>query len=459
MTALPHPDDTIAALASAPGAAARGIIRISGPQASAVLRSWFQRELPGSGSAWHACGELPVAGLRRPLPVDCYLWPGRRSYTGEPLAELHVVGSPPILEVLLAELWSRGLRPAQPGEFTLRAFLAGRIDLVQAEGVLGVIDARDPRELHSALEQLGGGVSSQVVRLRGDLLDLLADLEAGLDFAEEDIEFVSQAQTLGRIGLAREIVDRLVRQAHSRWQSHALPRVVLAGPPNAGKSTLFNALLGADAAITSPERGTTRDYLAVEFAEGPLAYTLVDTAGSDAASNGPAAAAQQQRREQVTRADLVLWCSPVTEPCPPDEAASIGEPLIVETKGDLVGEPAESSGPAGGADSCRSSAALRISARDRTGLEALKAAIVSRLAGPASVEPGLLGTTAARCRDSLACASQALVRALGVARAGGDHELIAIELRDALQELGKIVGAVYTDELLDRIFSKFCIGK
>ncbi|HTI52238.1 MAG TPA: hypothetical protein VL475_14845, partial [Planctomycetaceae bacterium] len=192
MSSLPHPDDTIAALASAPGSGARGIVRVSGPAVVDLLREWFVPAVeqipagngPSANVRWFerkfaSCtsGTLAIAGVSRPVPVDLYLWPNRRSYTGQPLAELHAPGSPPLLEALLAGLHARGARPAQPGEFTLRAFLAGRIDLVQAEAVLGVIDARDRRELKQALDQLGGGVSSQVVRLRGDLLDLLADLE------------------------------------------------------------------------------------------------------------------------------------------------------------------------------------------------------------------------------------------------------------------------------------------
>ncbi|MSR59152.1 MAG: GTP-binding protein [Planctomycetaceae bacterium] len=480
MNSLPHPDDTIAALASAPGAAARGIIRVSGPQTVTVLRGWFVGDapvndaspeslaVPGRNSPWHTAGRLEVAGLQQPLPVNCYLWPGRRSYTGEPLAELHTVGSPPVLEALLADLASRGVRPAGPGEFTLRAFLAGRIDLLQAEGVLGVIDARDPRELQCALEQLGGGVSSQIVRLRGDLLDLLADLEAGLDFAEEDIEFVTQVQTVGRIGLAREVVTEMVRHSHERWQSAARPRVVLAGPPNAGKSTLFNALLGTDAAITSEERGTTRDYLVADVTSGGAGYTLVDTAGRESESDGIEGAAQDQRRAQMSRADLIVWCLPADDIGTVSDAIGPERLLVIGTKTDLakvlprspIAEQIHEQGGLSTTDLLVAhSPRLFVSVHTRFGLEELKTAIATRLADPAAGENLLLGTTAARCRDSLHGAALALDRALTVARQGVDHELLAIELREALEELGKIVGAVYTDDILDRIFSKFCIGK
>ncbi|HMC10679.1 MAG TPA: GTPase, partial [Pirellulaceae bacterium] len=264
-----HPDDTIAALASAVGPGMRGILRISGPATKAVLEGLFT---PGSAgeapfpqsTPWCHAGVLRIAGINQPVPVDLYFWPNRRSYTGEPLAELHTIGSPPILEAILAELFARGVRASQPGEFTLRAFLAGRIDLTQAEAVLGVIDAQSESELATALNQLAGGLSSQIIRLRGDLLDLLADLEAGLDFADEPIEFVSHVSLVGRLGLARDVVTELFERATQRTRSSPKPRVVLAGPPNAGKSTLLNLLAGGRAALVSETAGTTRDYLAVE---------------------------------------------------------------------------------------------------------------------------------------------------------------------------------------------------
>jgi tRNA modification GTPase len=159
-------DETIAALASAPGPAARGIVRVSGSGVLRAVRSLFSPVEFSTSTPSRYTGSLRLAGLGRPVAADLYLWPGRRSFTGQPLAELHTIGSPPILETVLAELYARGVRPAQPGEFTLRAFLAGRIDLTQAEAVLGVIDAHDDRELRTALDQMAGGLSSQILQLR-----------------------------------------------------------------------------------------------------------------------------------------------------------------------------------------------------------------------------------------------------------------------------------------------------
>lgn len=450
-----HPDDTIAALASAPGPAARGIIRVSGPDTPAIIAGLFTAKDPplATGPQFAAsriAGALHVPALSRPVAVDLYLWRGRRSYTGQPLAELHTIGSPPIIGAILADLFTRGVRPAQPGEFTLRAFLAGRLDLTQAEAVLGVIDARDEGELKSALDQLAGGLSSRLVQLRGDLLDLLADLEAGLDFADEAIEFVSHATLIGRLGLARDAIDELLSQADRRMRSSGRPRVVLAGPPNAGKSTLFNALAGAPAALISSVAGTTRDYLVRETTLAGLAVELVDTAGEESATGGISQAAQELRSQQISSADLVVVCHAADRA---DQSSPVSDgiwherALAVVTKSDLA-----RGGPIAPGE-------LAVSARSGTGIGELMAAIASRLSGGSTGEAGLLGVTAARSHDSLNGARGALERAVGIARNESDQELLAIEIREALDELGRIAGDVYTDDILDRIFSRFCIGK
>jgi tRNA modification GTPase len=453
-----HPNDTIAALAYAPGPGLRGIVRISGPSTQNVLEELFTPASVDGASfpfsaAWCQFGALRITGISQPVPVDLYLWPNRRSYTGQPLAELHTIGSPPVLEAILADLFSRDIRPAQPGEFTLRAFLAGRIDLTQAEAVLGVIDARSDGELATALDQLAGGLSSQIVRLRGDLLDLLADLEAGLDFADEPIEFVSHVSLVGRLGLARDVVAELLERATQRMRSSPRPRVVLAGPPNAGKSTLFNALTrGTRPALVSETAGTTRDYLSAEATLDGLLVELIDTAGETAAAGGGIEReAQKMRDEQVEQADLVLWCQSADQPVVPavGENGRTGEErlLAVRTKSDL----------ARGADF--SPAHLSVSAHSGAGLPELVATIVARLSSSGGDERQLLGTTAARSFDALQKAILALDRALAIARKESDQELLAIEVRDALDELGTIAGEVYTDDILDCIFSRFCIGK
>jgi tRNA modification GTPase len=465
-------DDTIAALASAPGPAARGIVRISGEDVHRVLSALFA---PEDADAWRSPrrarrhpGEMTLPDLHLPLRVDVLLWPTSRSYTGQPLAEIHTIGSPPLLEAILSALFAEGVRPARRGEFTLRAFLAGRIDLLQAEAVLGVIDATDQQQLSVALGQLGGGLSDRIADLHEQLLLHLADLEAGLDFVEEDIEFVSREELSRRLTGGEAFVQQLVDQSQRRLQSTGRRRVVLAGLPNAGKSTLFNALVGDERAIVSHFAGTTRDYISAPLTWDGLTIELIDTAGWDRVSAGISRSADELRQQQWDRADLVVWCSArdmTADDQQQDRALrqALGErhpPLVVTTKGDCGPAPlarrdrarSEADGPADCGDTCV------VSATTGEGLDTLRAAIRHRLQS-SEADSEVLGSTAARCRESLSGALAALQQARRAAEAGLGDELIALELRESIDHLGKIAGRVYTDDVLDRIFSRFCIGK
>lgn len=450
---LYDPHDTIAALSSPPGPAVRGIIRASGADCRAALQRVFE---PDDAEAWnnaiqparHA-GRIHLTAIERRLPVAVYFWPTGRSYTGEPMAEIHLCGSPPLLEAILAELYAAGVRPARAGEFTLRSFLTGKIDLLQAEAVLGVIDADDQVQLKSALEQLAGGISGAIHTVRDDLLALLADLEAGLDFVEEDIEFVASEEIQRRVADARQVVAELLKQAVDRMRYTGTARVVLAGPPNAGKSTLFNALLGRSAALVSEVAGTTRDYLVADVQWHGRRIELLDTAGWERETTGPLQSALALRDDQLRRANLILCCLPAGTSAAEQFDEYVFPPgvprLNVVTKCDL----ADADAPAG----------LPVSGATGAGLAELTSAVVDALGQSAFSGGELLGTTGARCRDSLQGAVAALDRAAEIAELGLGDELLSIEIRTALDELGKVSGAVYTDDILDRIFSKFCIGK
>ncbi len=463
-------DDLIVALASPPGPAERGIVRISGAGLRALLNDAF---VPDDEAAWTRCrsaerfaGKWRLADNDLKIPCGLMFWPTGRSYTGQPTAELHLPGSPPLLERVLEDVYRRGARPARPGEFTLRAFLAGKIDLVQAEGVLGVIDAQDDAELRTALDQLAGGISQRLAALRSDLIDVLSDLEAGMDFVEEDIEFISRDELLARVTATRQFVESLLEQSAARMTSRTKSKVVLAGLPNAGKSTLFNRLAGRSLALVSPEQGTTRDFLSADVAASDFPFELIDTAGWDESHAGIEGAAQSQRADQLHRADLILWCtacaanSPSEGREPPEDALALetaqrlAKPLLhVHTKCDLQCEPNQ------GAHAPRSESEVFVSVTKDLGIEQLLERIRNLLIAPQSKSALWLGTTGARCRESLDQARSALLRAEAAAQDSAGEELLAIDLRDALDHLGVIVGVVYTDDLLDRIFSKFCIGK
>jgi tRNA modification GTPase len=360
-------------------------------------------------------------------------------------------------------LCDAGARLARPGEFTLRAFLAGRIDLIQAEAVLGVIDAHDRRQLDAALNQLAGGLSKPLNQLRNDLLDLLADLEAGLDFVEDDIRFVTREELSSRLAAAALLLEQTSRQLSERTTGGSLPRVVLAGPPNVGKSSLFNALIGTAAAITSGRPGTTRDYLSATINLDGLPVELIDTAGVH--PQPPAlpgvrstavdieSAAQSVAIEQHSRADLQLRCVDSIEATAAGRNDQSGEDkgsIIVLTKCDLNPSATDAS-------AIENLQTIATSSRTGLGLDRLKAAIREMLCAQqvGDAVPG----TAARAGESIRLARNALANAHELSAATAGEELVAAELRAALDELGKVVGAVYTDDLLDRIFSRFCIGK
>lgn len=478
-------DDVIAAPASAPGPAARAIVRISGDGSREAACSVFKPDDDGGWEAAKAAlrhpGQLYLTDFGVQLLAAACLWPTRRSYTGQPLVELHLPGSPPLVEATLAALYRSGVRPARPGEFTLRAFLAGRLDLVRAEAVLGVIDAADHRELDLALRQLAGGLSGRLADVRADLLSLLADLEAGLDFVEEDIEFVARPDIVRRIAAAADVLEDLLADASGRLRDASRPRVVLAGLPNAGKSTLLNALAGVAKALVSPIAGTTRDWLVAEATLGGAAVELIDTAGWETPFDDLSTAMQSLRAEQFVRADLILWCLPAD--APPEvlaederlrsEISPLRERvLLVRTKSDLPSaQKVALQGATGGlsasavagstppiADKSRLTP-FAISAATGEGLDALTSRIAAELAADRTGGRQMIGSTAARGRQSLAAARDALTRALTAAETDFGDEILAAELRSALDALAAVLGVVYTDDVLDVIFSRFCIGK
>ena len=412
-------------------------------------------------------GYLRLGTFRSPVPTDLYLWPNRRSYTGQPVAEFHTVGATPILDALVRELCAAGARPAEAGEFTLRAFLCGRIDLTQAEAVLGTIDATNRSQLDTALAQLAGGLSRPLSALRDSLLDVTAHLEAGLDFADEDLPFITPDELQTRLRECADAIDRLTSQLDTRHQATDLPKVVLSGAPNAGKSSLFNALVrGLSAqscgtlhtdAIVSRVPGTTRDYLTATLVLDDLACQLVDTAGIQSAEDQPIESAAQARMEdQCQTADVVLFC---VDSSSEEKIAQATGPnadsrrIIVLTKCDKEGPlPTQAEGTL--------EASILTSSKTGHGLDALKEAVRRAVLARTGTTEGLVVTTAVRCRDSLRLTGESLHRALArLNEAFLQEELIAADLHIALEEIGKIVGVIYTDDLLDRVFSRFCIGK
>lgn len=437
---IPSPDDTIVALASTSGPGARGIVRLSGPSAASVVSAVFA-EVPHPLPKRRALigGSIRLSGLFSTLPADLYYSPPPRTYTGQETTELHLVSCPPILDALMAALLNAGARAAQPGEFTLRAFLNGKKDLAQAEAVGAVVEAGSTDELNQALNQLAGGVTQPLQSLRDDLLNLLADVEAGLDFAEEDIQFVNKTDMLLRISKGLAQLTNLRKQLDTRSLSTRPFRVALIGPPNAGKSSLFNALAGLPAAIVSPVPGTTRDYLTRSVMLDDREIELIDTAGRMEANDSIENQAQALGRSAAQGADLLLWCAGAgdrpAEPIAPNA-------LRIATMIDL--------------NPSKKDEALATSARTGQGIAELKSELAER--ARAFARPAM-ASSLSRCQHHVDAAIKHLRAAHGIVLFDDAAELLALELRLALEQIGQMTGAIYTEDLLDRIFSRFCIGK
>lgn len=437
--------DTIVALSSAPGPGARGIVRLTGPNALRLVLSWFDGSNP-AGQRQVVPGQILLKGMAAGLPADLYYFPGPRTFTGQELVEIHTISSPPLLDLLIEQFLQSGARAAQPGEFTLRAFLAGKLDLPRAEAILGVVSATNRAELRQALTQLAGGLTQPLAGMREDLLNLLADIEAGLDFSEEDLHFVDQRTLLLRLTKAMAQVTLTRRQLESRSLSRQPFRVVFVGPPNVGKSSLFNALLGQPAALTSAIPGTTRDYLVHTLPLEDITLELVDTAGWQQAADQIEQQAQTLGAEQQQTGDLLLICVEAGATLPEEQRALLARrdperSITLATKCDR-GESIPG--------------CLATSARTGLGLDVLRARLrdAARRHQRDALAPSL-----SRCRHHVDRCLDHLRRAHHAALFSEPPELLAIELRGALDQVGEMIGAVYTDDLLDRIFSRFCIGK
>ncbi|MBI2807084.1 MAG: tRNA modification GTPase [Planctomycetes bacterium] len=439
-TTQPDVADTIVAISSATGPAARAIVRLSGRRALDIADTLCNGRIRDRIVAGEFLRTgLQITGFRGRIPADVYGFRAPRTYTGQDIVEIHMISCQPLVDALIADCLNAGARAAQPGEFTLRAFLAGKIDLTHAEAVLGVIDAGDRHELKQSIAQLAGGVANPLQSIRNDLLNLLADVEAGLDFADEDIQFVASDDMLKRIGAALAHLTNLRRQLEQRLLESRPFRVVLAGEPNAGKSSLFNALVGRDSALVSPTPGTTRDYLEATIELAGCRIELVDIAGFQDASGEIESSAQALGRKQLEDADMILWCvaSDRVErgrDLPP-KAVSIA------TKSDLAAAPTHM---------------LATSAVTGGGLTALREMLATRVR---AASHSALAPSSSRCKHHVQACIDHLRRTHAIALENETPELLALELRLALDELAAMTGAIFTEDLLDRIFSRFCIGK
>jgi tRNA modification GTPase len=433
---------TIVALSSTPGPAPRGVVRISGPDAFEIAARSFIPDVPGPLGRGFRAGSFVLDRRGSACPAHLWCFEGPASYTGEDVIEVHSFGAPKLLDMIVRRLVGSGARLAAPGEFTRRALLNGKIDLTRAEAVCAIIRARDEDEHRKARALLEGGLARAIATFVDRLVALLVPIELQLDFSDQDVVIVQPADHAARIrALAADLAtfhDASRPEARRIW-----PRVVLRGPANAGKSSLFNALLRDDVALATPMRGTTRDVLCAEWRHGDARALLVDTAGDDVTGSAIDDLAHDARERALLEADLVLEVRDVrTGGWPPPS----GSALPVATMADLPGARAPRHGEA-----------AVVSNVTGEGMDRLRERIVAALAASAG-ERGAPFLVTARHSGQLREAERALDRA---ASAAGSlpAELVASDLRAALRALRGVVGAEDGDPVLDRIFSEFCIGK
>lgn len=435
--------DTIVAPATPVGRSALGIVRLDGPEAREIAERLSGREIPE---------RRPVVRMLRwdekPIDEAVMVWfPAPRSYTGNDVVEITHHGSPAIASELVRACLSNGARMAEPGEFTERAVLNGRLDLVQAEGVAALIEARTALQAKLALSHVEGELSRAAGRIRASLLQLISRLEGALDFADEGYEFISREAASDLIG---SVTDELEQMLGSFERAHAVMSgltLVLLGRPNAGKSTLLNAITGADRAIVTEIPGTTRDLLREQVEISGVPVTVVDTAGIRATEDRIEGIGVERARRAAEGADIVLYLidSSVGVTLEDEiELSTLPDALVVWTKSDIGTPPADG-------------VAIRA---DRVGgidplLRALEALVAERWLS----DDGYPVLVTHRQRTAIAEAFGALDLAAESLRNGASEEVVLVDLYRAAGSLAALMGAISSSDVLGEIFSSFCIGK
>ena len=442
-------DDTIVAIATPPGRGGIGVVRISGSGASEVARALTS----GRSLAPRHATLVAIAGgagiLDRAV-VTAFAAP--HSYTGEDVIEVSAHGSPVVLQQIVGAAVAAGARLANPGEFTLRAYLNGRIDLVQAEAVGDLIEAVTPAQARLAFDALDGTLTARIRAVDADVMDLIATLEASLDFPDEGYHFIDPAAAAVAIESAIAGIDAVLADARRGRLIREGLTLAIVGRPNAGKSTLFNRLVGADRAIVTDVPGTTRDLLTERIDLEGIPVTVVDTAG---VRTSPGDAIEEEgiarARSAAGTADALAVVLDLSQPLTADDdallaATSSAARVIVAAKGDLP--QAWAPAPLG---------AVRVSALTDRGIEHLRAAIL----GAFDVEPTRDRAAIANVRhiDLMTRARQALASAGEASAAGAPEEFVLADLHDARAAFDEIVGTRTSDDLLRTIFERFCIGK
>ncbi|MGZ8482863.1 MAG: tRNA uridine-5-carboxymethylaminomethyl(34) synthesis GTPase MnmE [Candidatus Binatia bacterium] len=456
-----YQEDTIAAIATPPGEGGLAVVRISGPDAEKIALRIFTRPSNRNGTLRsHTLYHGQISDPKDTQPIDEVLLTimrKPRSYTGEDVVEVHCHGGNFLVRQILALILTQGVRQAEPGEFTKRAFLNCRVDLTQAEAVLDLIRARTAKGAQLALNQASGELSKHVGELREELLDIMVQVEAAIDFPEEEIELLQRHRLVEKI-LALVTKLKLISDSYD-WGRlfREGATVCICGRPNVGKSSLLNALLGTDRVIVTPVPGTTRDVIEESLALDGLPIVIWDTAGIRDTDDQIEKLGVELSRQHLEKADaLVMVIDGAVELTSEDRALlrNIGakKVVIAVNKSDLPTVVDLHSISAN-----QQTQMLATSAKSGAGIDSLKRTLRELILGCAIESP--VTVTNLRHRSELVRSADGLTRAIATINHGLPPELAAIDLHDAREALEEIIGLVHNDDILERIFSNFCIGK
>lgn len=455
-------DDTISAIATALGVGSIGVIRLSGPDSLAIVdRIFTGREKPGKDNA----RKLLYGHIldRKGQPIDEVLavyMPGPHSYTGEDVCEIQCHGGRQALQEILSLTYQAGARPAEPGEFTKRAFLNGRLDLAEAESIMDIINAKSRQALVAANRGHEGGLSRKVRELRKKLRDLVVQLEAAIDYPEEDIEEVTYDRAAEVLAEGQAAVARLVRQGSAGRILREGLRTAIVGRPNVGKSSLLNSLLQADRAIVSNIPGTTRDIIEEQMTIGGIPLVLTDTAGLRDTEDLVEKIGVERSRAALEDAQLALVVLDGSQPLSGEDRELLRslkdrKKLILVNKSDLP----QMLDTEGLQREYGSSDVIVLSVKTGEGMEQVEQWLREFVYGEGSDSESSSMTQNARQQDLLEKALRSLEDALEGARQHLPYDCLTIDLTQTLHDLGEITGEDVPDEIIDEIFAQFCVGK